>query len=679
MSDVALVLGLLVAVVVVVTLAGRLKIAYPILLVIVGGALALVPGLPEVQLDPDLILVLFLPPLVYSTSLGTSRFELRANRQPILALAVGLVLLTMAAVAFVAHLLIPGMSWPVALTLGAIVAPPDPIAASEVAGKVGLPSGLLSILEGEGLINDGTALTAYQLSLTAAAGTVTVLSVGEAALKAVVLGIGLGLVAGVLATRVLRLVEEPLLENTVLLMLPFAAYVPANALGGSGVLAVLAAGLWYLRDGRPVLSATGRLQQRALWQLVAFLLSGLSFLLVGLELRDVVRRLSVGVTGLPGGTVRAGVIIGALCVTVVVTRFVGVFGFAALPGGRARLRRGPGGADPAGVPTSPGLPEPRHRIARKVSWRSVSVVSWAGMRGAVSLAAALAVPEDLPYRDVIIAVTFAVIVVTLVGQGLTLPFVVRRLRVVSPACEAEFDLLRARHRLTVAGLQRLREIDESGGPQTPDSSDSSDSSDTPDSSDTSDAAADLDDLDGSPDDPRAEALARASALYQRQLDRIERRLGEFGETDSGDSDVDADRGVPGGVDAVPEIETAREVRAALPAADGRVPTTPDEAAAAVVAGEHVHPGTPDSADASDSGDAPDSAGTAGTADSPAAAAAFEDAVRAAFREDVDAVRDAQRLELERLELRGAVGHQTADRLRARLDAAEVSLPNVPHA
>lgn len=644
MPDVALVLGLLVAVVAVVSLAGRLKIAYPIMLVIVGGALALVPGLPEVKLDPELILVLFLPPLVYSTSLGTSRFELRANRRPILALAVGLVLLTMGAVALVAHLLIPGMSWPVALTLGAIVAPPDPIAASEVAGKVGLPSGLLSILEGEGLINDGTALTAYQLSLTAAAGTVTVLSIGEAALKAVVLGIGFGLVAGVLATRVLRLVEEPLLENTVLLMLPFAAYVPADSLGGSGVLAVLAAGLWYLHDGRPVLSATGRLQQRSLWQLVAFLLSGLSFLLVGLELRDVTRRLSVGVTGLPGGTIRAAVIIAALCVTVVVVRFVGVFGFAAFPGGRARLRRDPGGADAdgaaPGVPTSPGLPEPRHRIVRQVSWRSVSVVSWAGMRGAVSLAAALAVPEDLPYRDVIIAVTFAVIVVTLVGQGLTLPFVVRRLKVVSPVREAEFDLLRARHRLTVAGLQRLRELDESDGSAT---------SGTP---DTSGADGDLDDLDGARDDPRAEALARASALYQRQLDRIERRLSEFGETDS---DIDADRPAPGGADAVPEIETAREVRAALPAGDGTVATTPDEAAAAVVGEEHVH------------------------SDDPAAAAAeFEDAVRAAFRDDVDAVRAAQRVELERLELRGAVGHQTADRLRSRLDAAELTLPAVPH-
>jgi NhaP-type Na+/H+ or K+/H+ antiporter len=606
--DVALVLGLLVAVVVVVSLAGRLRIAYPILLVIAGGALALVPGLPEVTLNPELILVLFLPPLVYSTSLGTSRFELRANRRPILALAVGLVLLTMGAVALAAHLLIPGMSWPVALTLGAIVAPPDPIAASEVAGKVGLPSGLLSILEGEGLINDGTALTAYQLSLAAAVGTVTVASIGEAAVKAVVLGIGFGLLAGVLATRVLRLVEEPLLENTVLLMLPFAAYVPANALGGSGVLAVLTAGLWYLRDGRPVLSATGRLQQRSLWQLVAFLLSGLSFLLVGLELRDVIRRLGQAYDGLPGGPGRAVLIVGLLCLTVVVTRFVGVFGFAVVPGGRARLRREAGSGETADAPasTAPGLPEPRHRIRRNISWRSVTVISWAGMRGAVSLAAALAVPQDLPYRDVLIAVTFAVIVVTLVGQGLTLPFLVRRLKVVSPAREAEFDLLRARHRLTVAGLQRLQELDESAGGGRP-------------------SGADPVDDDEAEDDPAAEALARASALYQRQLDRIERRLALFAD---GAADADGENGVP---EPVPDPEAARATRAALP-----------------------------------------------TVADPPGSDGYEDAVRAAFRADVDAVRETQRVELERLELRGAVGHQTADHLRSRLDAAELSLPSVPH-
>jgi len=658
-SGVALVLALLIAVVVVVSLATRLAIAYPILLVVAGGLIALVPGLPVVRLDPDLILVLFLPPLVYSTSLGTSRFELKANRRPILALAVGLVLLTMAGVAAIAHALVPGMGWPVALTLGAVVAPPDPIAAAEVAGRVGLPSRLLSILEGEGLINDGTALTAYQLALSAVGGTVTVLSVGEAAVRAFAFGIGLGLVAGFAATRILRLVDDPLLENTILLMLPFAAYLPANAVGGSGVLAVLTAGLWYARDGRPVLSAAGRLQQRTIWQLVAFLLTGLSFLLVGLSLHDIVRGLGDSGTGIPGGAGRAVLTFTAVCAAVVVLRFVGVFAYAALPGGRVRLR--PGAAGGPGVERA-AVAEPRHRLDRPASWRSVTVIGWAGMRGAVSLAAALAIPARIPYRGLVIALTFAVIVVTLVGQGLTLPWLVRRFHVVSPEGETEFETLRARHRLTVAGLRRLVEI---GGT--------------------------LDDDDDPDGDARAEALARASALYQRQLDHLEVALADFDD--------------PGGVAAgagVPDLQAAQEVRAA---ADGQVPTrsalapTPEDAAAAGIPEAHDRgpgadaaavPGVLDGAGSSGrpadtdpgavaSGD-PDAPASGGPAPAPASASAPDDEarVRALFRGYVDDVRATQRTELERLERRGSVGRAAAEVLRSRLDLVEIGLPAVPH-
>jgi len=674
-SGVALVLALLIAVVVVVSLATRLAIAYPILLVVAGGLIALVPGLPVVRLDPDLILVLFLPPLVYSTSLGTSRFELKANRRPILALAVGLVLLTMAGVAAIAHALVPGMGWPVALTLGAVVAPPDPIAAAEVAGRVGLPSRLLSILEGEGLINDGTALTAYQLALSAVGGTVTVLSVGEAAVRAFAFGIGIGLVAGFAATRVLRLVDDPLLENTILLMLPFAAYLPANAVGGSGVLAVLTAGLWYARDGRPVLSAAGRLQQRTIWQLVAFLLTGLSFLLVGLSLHDIVRGLGDSGTGIPGGAGRAVLTFTAVCAAVVVLRFVGVFAYAALPGGRVRLR--PGAAGGPGVERT-AVAEPRHRLDRPASWRSVTVIGWAGMRGAVSLAAALAIPARIPYRGLVIALTFAVIVVTLVGQGLTLPWLVRRLHVVSPEGETEFETLRARHRLTVAGLRRLVEI---GGTLDDESGEDADG----------DAAA------------HAEALARASALYQRQLDHLEVALADFDD--------------PGGVAdgaGVPDLQAAREVRAA---ADGQVgprpalAPTPEDAAAAGIPEAHDRgpradadaaavpgvldgagsSGRPADADAAASGDPdavasgdpdapasgdPDAPASGGPA--PAPAPDDEARVRALFRGYVDDVRATQRTELERLERRGSVGRGAAEVLRSRLDLVEIGLPAVPH-
>lgn len=614
MSDVALVLGLLTAVVVIVSLATRVNIAYPILLVLAGVVLALIPGLPAVKLDPELILVLFLPPLVYSTSLGTSRFELKANRAPILALAVGLVLITMIGVAAVAHVLIPNMTWPVALVLGAVVAPPDPVAAAEVAGKVGLPSRLVSILEGEGLINDGTALTAYQLSLTAVGGTVTLASIGLAAAESLIFGIGIGLVAGLLATRVLRLVEDPVLENTVLLMLPFAAYLPAAGLGGSGVLAVLTAGLWYAHDGRPIMSAAGRLQQRTIWQLVGFILTGLSFLLVGLELRQIVDHLRDNATGIPGGDVRTVATFAAICATVVVLRFAGVFGYAALPG--ARGRRLPGSR--RGADSSQHSPS-GHTASQQPSWRSLTVISWAGMRGAVSLAAALAIPDDVPYRGLVIALTFAVILVTLVGQGLTLPWLVRRLHVVSPEGETEFEMLRARHRLTVAGLRRLDEVG-------------------------------VDDSDGE-DGPQAEAMARAAALYQRQLDTIEARLADF---EGADDDAGA---------TVPEPELAQAARDATAVGDtaagggGRVgPPSPAESAAA---------GVPDALH--------ESSGNGSTAGPDR-----EAGVRAAFRTYVDDVRAAQRAELEHLERRGTVGRVAAERLRSRLDVVELGLPAVPH-
>ena len=300
---IAEVLGLLIAIVVVATVADRLRIAYPILLVIAGLVVAILPLAHRVTLQPDLILLVFLPPLIYDASLDTSARDLRTHWRPILLLAVGLVLATMTLVAVVFHLLVPQSTWGEAFALGAIVSPPDSVAATQIAGKLGLPRRLVTILGGEGLMNDATALTAYQVAVASVATTLTVTDVAARFLFAVVAGVAIGLAVGWAGTRMLRLVETPVIENTVLLILPFAAYLPADKLDASGVLAVVAAGLYFGRYGSRSLTAAARLQQRQIWELVVFLLTGLSFLLVGLELRPVLETLDGPLVGLAGGRV----------------------------------------------------------------------------------------------------------------------------------------------------------------------------------------------------------------------------------------------------------------------------------------------------------------------------------------------------------------------------------------
>jgi len=427
-------LGLLIGVVVIATIADRLHIAYPILMVVAGVGVALVPTQHRVQLPPDLILLVFLPPLIYDASLETSIQEIRAQLRPILLLAVGLVVATMSVVAVVIHALVPELSWAAAFTLGAIVSPPDSIAATQIAGKLGLPRHLSTILGGEGMMNDATALTAYQLAVVAVAGGFTVADVAGRFVLAVVVGVGIGLVVGWAVSRLLRLIETPVIENTLLLILPFAAYLPTDKLHGSGVLAVVAAGLYFGRFGTASLTPGARLQQHAIWDLIVFLLTGLSFLLVGLELRVVLDTLTNRESG--SLAIESLSVVGA----VIVVRLVWIFATSALPR-RYRL------LGPAPLRTS---------------WRQTTVVGWSGMRGAVSLAAALALPDGFPGRDLVVFLTFAVIVATLVGQGLTLPPLIRRLGLVSPGGQDTVEIMRTRRRLTVAALRHLDEIGTSG-------------------------------------------------------------------------------------------------------------------------------------------------------------------------------------------------------------------------
>ncbi len=491
-------IGLLIGVVVIATIADRVRIAYPILLVIVGIGVALIPVHHRVELDPDLVLLVFLPPLIYDASLDTSARELRKHIRPVLFLAVGLVAVTMVTVAVVIHSLVDGMSWAVAFALGAIVSPPDSVAATQIAGKLGLPRHLVTILGGEGMMNDATALTAYQLAIAAVGSAFTVAEVFGRFAFAVVVGVAIGIAVGWMGSRMLRFTETPVIENTMLLILPFAAYLPADKVGASGVLAVVATGLYFGRFGSASLTAGARLQQREIWDLIVFLLTGLSFLLVGLELRPILDSLVNRESG--SLTVEALAVVGA----VIVVRFVWLFGAAALPGG-------------------PHLLGAARRSSR--TWRETTVVGWAGMRGAVSLAAALALPQSFPQRDLVVFLAFAVIVATLVGQGLTLPPLIRRLGLVTRNEQDTVLVAEARRRLTVVALAQLDDLARS---------------------------------DRFPD----EVVDRIRIGYESQLARIERRLAAMsvGEDEGAGVGDGAGPGVRSVTDPVRGLQAEHELR-----------------------------------------------------------------------------------------------------------------------
>jgi Na+/H+ antiporter len=432
-EQLGVVFGLFVMLVVIATLARRIDIPYPILLVLGGLVIGLVPGLPQVEPDPELVLLVFLPPLLYAAAIATPVRELRENLQPISLLAFGLVLATIAAVAVTAHLAIPGMTWQVGFTLWAIVSPPDPVAATAIANRLGLPRRLVTILEAEGLFNDATALVAYRLAVAAVlTGSFSAVRVGTGFVLAAVGAVVIGLAVGWAGRLVLSRLFDPPVENTVQLLIPFAAYIPAELVGASGILAVLTTGLFLGRYGTGAITSAGRLQGQGLWDVLVFILEGLSFLLIGLELRPALAALADRRIG--------GLATAAALVTVVVIAVRVAWVFAAALLSRARSVH-LGWRDPY-----PG-------------WRPTAVLAWAGMRGVVSMAAALALPARFPQRELLIFLTFAVIFVTLVGQGLTLPALIRRLEVVEPADRAAVEEAKIRARIAQAALDRLDELD----------------------------------------------------------------------------------------------------------------------------------------------------------------------------------------------------------------------------
>jgi CPA1 family monovalent cation:H+ antiporter len=413
--------------------ARRLNWSAPLLLVVAGTATSFAPGLPDHQLDPDVVLYLILPPLLFAAAWESSYLNLRGNVRPIALLSVGLVLFSTAVVGLLAHAAIGGLPLAAAFALGAIVAPPDAVAATAIGRAVGLPRRLLVILAGESLINDATALTAYRVAVAAATGAGFSIwtGIGQFLLAAA----GGAAVGGVLALAAQWLqsrVHDPLLENTVLLLTPFVAYGLAERVDVSGVLAVVVAGI-YLGHQAPRRSTYAtRLQGVAVWRLIEFLLESVVFALIGLQLTSVLRGLS---GRSPGDLLAAGALVLALTIA---ARFVWIFPATYLPRWLSpRLR--------ARDPSPP--------------WTYPMVLSWAGMRGVVSLAAAFALTPDFPQRDLILYLTFVVVIGTLVLQGLTLPALVRRLGVTGREAAGD-DLAEAaaQHAAANAALERLERL-----------------------------------------------------------------------------------------------------------------------------------------------------------------------------------------------------------------------------
>ena len=437
MTEALQILGLVVAVAVVAAAARRLGLSAPLVLVVVGLLASFVPGVPDYRVDPELVLIGFLPPLLYAAALRTSLVDVRANRQAIGVLAVGAVIFTTFAVGAVAWAVIPGVGLAAALALGAVVSPPDAVAATTIARRVGMPRRIVSILEGESLLNDATALVALRTTAAAIATAVTVWEVGADFVLAAGGGIVVGLAMAAVLGAARAKVQDPVLDTTLSLVAPFATYLAAEAVHGSGVLAVVIVGL-LLGHKAPILqSASSRLAEQTNWRTITFVLENAVFLLIGLQVSQVV---SEATKGDELGAARLVAICLAVLAATVVSRIVWVFAAT------ASYRFGP-----------PAM----RRVAW--SWSHAALVSWAGMRGVVTLAAAFVLPEETPHRDVLVLAAFAVVGGTLLLNGTTLPWLVRRLDLAGPdPAEDALEEAALLSKATRAGLARLEELKTEG-------------------------------------------------------------------------------------------------------------------------------------------------------------------------------------------------------------------------
>lgn len=432
--ELLLVLGAMVAILVASQL---LRTPYPILLAVGGAAMGVIPGAPRIELEPDLVLVLLLPPILYAAAFFTPLRELRRNVRPISLLAVGLVLATMSGVAAVAHFAL-SFDWAPAFVLGAIVSPTDPVAATSIARKLGVPGRIVTIVEGESLINDGTALVAYKFAVAAVVtGSFSLMEAAGEFVVSALGGIAVGIVIGAIVAAVRRRLENPPVEITIALVTSYFAYLPAEELGVSGVLAAVTVGIYMGRLTSELTSPTTRIQGNAVWEILTFLLNSALFVLVGLQLPLIIDELGDGELG---GLVLDGALIAAVVMAI---RIAWVFPFTYGP---RRLLRRVRDDDPA------------------PPWRHTLLVAWTGMRGAVTMAAALAVPltidagSQFPEREEIIFLAFSVIMGTLLIQGLTLPPLIRLLDVDDYDEDLEREESKARLVVVKAALTRIEEL-----------------------------------------------------------------------------------------------------------------------------------------------------------------------------------------------------------------------------
>jgi CPA1 family monovalent cation:H+ antiporter len=430
-------LGLLTAVGAMIVLVGRTRVPYPILLVAGGLALGFMPGLPNLALPPDLVLVAILPPLLYSAAFFTSLRDLRANVGAISLLAVGLVGATMVGVALVAHVWIDGFGWPEAFVLGAVLAPTDAIASTSIARRLEVPRRLVTVIEGESLVNDGTALVLYKVAVgVVVSGSFSLASASGKLVLNAVGGILVGLAVGFVIREVRRRTPAAPSSITIAFLTGYFAYLPADAIGVSGVLAVVTASVFMGWHTPQLTTVDTRLQGYAFWEILTFLVNSLLFLLVGLQLQRILDRLSAQSAAT---LIKDGAIVSA---AVIVIRLLWIFPFMYAPKAIAgRLRA-------------------RDMVA---SWRQPAIVGWAGMRGAVSLAAALAIPlttrdgTPFPHRDLMVFLVFCVILVTLVLQGSTLPLLIRVLGLEDDGLDRKEEG-KARIKAAEAALARIEEL-----------------------------------------------------------------------------------------------------------------------------------------------------------------------------------------------------------------------------
>ncbi len=417
MENTAIIIMLLFGIAFIGLLSNRYKFPLPIALVFCGVCISIIPGLPVIALSPEIVFIIFLPPLLYGAAWNTSWHDFKANLRPIGLAAIGLVIFTTVLVAVAAHWLIPDLSWPAAFLIGAIVSPPDAVAATSVTKGLGLNPRMITILEGESLVNDASGLVAYKYALTAiTAGNFVIWQAGLNFLIVAIAGIAIGIAIGYIMYLVhKKFVCDPIVEATFTFLTPFASYLLAEHFHFSGVLAVVATGLYLSFQSGQIFSHQSRIMIYSVWEVVIFILNGLIFILIGLQLRSVME----GITEYPTGIL---VLYGlAVSLVVILVRFIWVVPAAMLPRFFSK----------------------RIRQTEAFDASNLVVFGWAGMRGVVSMAAALALPLTLPdgspfpHRNLIVYLTFCVILSTLVVLGLSLPWVIRKLKIQPHSIAAE--------------------------------------------------------------------------------------------------------------------------------------------------------------------------------------------------------------------------------------------------